>query len=57
MQAFFNKFSQGILVGGCALTSFTTLTYIINDAHRLEKKQLITKYEAKIAELEKRMLK
>jgi hypothetical protein len=57
MLQVFRKFSQGIIIGGCALTSFITLSYIINDAHRLEKKQIIAKYDAKIAELEKRMLK
>ena len=46
--AFFKQYSQGLYVAGCALMSGTTLGYMMVDAHKNEKKQIINKYEKQI---------
>lgn len=51
--SFYRKFNQGIIVAGCAMTSFVTLGWMMLDVHRLEKKELINKYESKISNYEK----
>lgn len=50
-MALYKQFSQGIMVGGCALISFGTLGYMINDSHKIQKKQIQTKYEKQILDL------
>ena len=51
MIAIYKQFSQGIYVGLSALTSFATLGYIIDDSYKIEKKQLVKKYEDQIIKL------
>lgn len=47
----YKQFGQGIAVGGCALMSFTTLSYMMCDSHRISRKMLINQYEEKIKTL------
>jgi hypothetical protein len=49
--ALYRQFNQGIAVAGCALMSFSTLGYMINDSHQIEKKQIRLMYENKIVDL------
>jgi hypothetical protein len=51
MLAFYKQFSQGIAVAGCAVMSISTLGYMLNDSHQIEKKQLRSKYENQIMNL------
>jgi len=51
VMAFYNKFSQGISVGGCALMSIGTLGYMLNDSHNIQMKLLETKYGKQIIDL------
>lgn len=48
MQAIYNKFSQGILVSGCAVMTFATLGFMINDSFEIQKKQMKNMYESQI---------
>jgi hypothetical protein len=48
MLAFYKQFGQGISVGLCALMSGCTLTYMVNDIHSMEKKQIRNDYEKQI---------
>jgi hypothetical protein len=48
----YSKFSQGILVGGCAVSSGFTLYYLLSDCYKSEKNQIIRTYEEKINNLE-----
>jgi len=45
---FVRQFSQGILVAGCGIMSFTTLGWIVSDIHKMEKKQIRNDYEKTI---------
>ena len=45
---FLRQFSQGILVAGCGIMSFTTLGWIVSDIHKMEKKQIRNEYEKTI---------
>jgi hypothetical protein len=47
----YNKYNQGLYVGGCAVMSILTLGYLANDTHKIEKKQIINYYEKQINEL------
>jgi hypothetical protein len=40
-------------VAGCALTSFLTMGWMVNDIHLREKRQLQQEYEYKISNLSK----
>ena len=51
MLAFYRQFSQGIAVAACSLMSFSTLGYMLNDIHYLEKKQMKSTYEKQITVL------
>ncbi len=51
MLTLYRQFSQGIAVSVCASMSFMTLGYMMNDSHRIEKKQLTNEYENKIKAL------
>jgi hypothetical protein len=48
MIALYRQFSQGISVAGCAIMSFVTLGYMVNDIHTNEKKQIKSTYEKQI---------
>jgi hypothetical protein len=48
MIGFYRQFSQGIAVAVCAMATCTTLGYMINDLHELEKFQLKSRYEKQI---------
>ncbi len=47
----YRQFSQGITVAGCALISFSTLSYIMCDSYKINKKLIINQYEEKIRQL------
>jgi hypothetical protein len=49
--ALYRQFSQGIAVAGCGLISFSTLSYIMCDSHKINRKMLINQYEEKINKL------
>jgi hypothetical protein len=53
MLAIYKQFSQGILVAGCAITSFVTLNWMMCDVHRIELKQIRCGYESRISNYEK----
>jgi hypothetical protein len=44
----FVKYNQAFIVAGCAMTSFVTLGWMVNDIHLREKAQLKREYENKI---------
>lgn len=44
----YKQFGQGISVGGCAVMSILTLSYMANDIHTMEKKQIKSTYEKQI---------
>jgi len=48
MLTVYRQFSQGISVGLCALMSGATLTYMAQDVHTIEKKQIKSTYEKQI---------
>ena len=48
---FYRQFSQGLYVAGCAASSAITLSYMMCDAHKMEKKQLQNEYEKTIKAL------
>ena len=50
-KMFLKQFSQGICLTGAVLTSFATLGYMVNDIHKMEKKQLRKGYEEQIKQL------
>ena len=57
MLALYRQFSQGIAVSVCASMSFVTLGYMMNDSHRIEKKQLANEYENRIQALNDKITK
>ncbi len=48
MLAVYRQFSQGISVALCAAMSGATLTYMVQDIHTMEKKQIKSTYEKQI---------
>ena len=51
----FAKYNQALIVGGCAMTSFVTMGWMVNDIHLREKAQLKSEYENKIEVLTKQI--
>ncbi len=51
ITSFCKRFSQGLYVTGCATASFMTLSYMLCDSHKMEKKRIRNDYENKIKEL------
>jgi hypothetical protein len=49
----YRKYDQALIVAGCALTSFLTMGWMVNDIHLREKRQLRQEYECKISNLTK----
>jgi hypothetical protein len=56
MFALYKQFSQGLYVTACSLVSFSTLGYMINDIHKLEKKQIKSTYEKQITVLNEEIM-
>jgi hypothetical protein len=48
MMALYRQFRQGGAVAICAAMSTATLSYIILDCYKIEKKQITSNYEKKI---------
>jgi hypothetical protein len=44
----FAKYDQALIVAGCAMTSFVTMGWMVNDIHLREKANLKMEYENKI---------
>lgn len=44
----FVKYNQALIVGGCAVTSFVTMGWMVNDIHLREKAQIKKDYENKL---------
>ena len=49
--SFYRQFSQGISVAGCAAVSFVTIGYILDDAHKIEKRKIVEDYEKQLTVL------
>lgn len=48
MLAVYRQFSQGLSVAGCAAMSILTLGYMLDDSHKIEKRQIKSTYEKQI---------
>lgn len=46
------EYSQALVVAGCAVTSFATIGWMVNDVHLQEKKKIHQNYESKIKVME-----
>lgn len=44
----FAKYNQALIVGGCAMTSFVTMGWMVTDIHQREKSQIKKDYENKL---------
>lgn len=50
------KYDQAIIVAGCAMTSFMTIGWMVNDIHLREKDVLRKKYETTIEQLKQEIV-
>jgi hypothetical protein len=48
----FAKYDQALLVAGCAMISFATIGWMVNDIHLREKRTIHQNYESKIKLME-----
>ena len=48
----FAEYGQGLIVAGCAMTSISTMGWMVNDIHQREKRTIQQNYESKIKMME-----